>query len=251
VSHHSLTHRDLAWTATEVRRRGHNWLTSVDSTAIGGAAYARNHAVRFCSGEILLFCDADDVVEPGWIVEMCKVVGAWTIAAGRLDYRLLNPPDICWWRQATAHQLGAKFDHLPLGLSANIGIGRPLFEALSGFDESFPVGEDIDLCWRAQYLGAQLSFASEAVVNYRLREGASAAFRQSFSYGKGDAALLSRHREHGASRTLRRSLDAIRDVLLLTGRGMVERKYRRIAIVRSAAILGRLVGSLRERVWAV
>jgi GT2 family glycosyltransferase len=243
--------RDLAWTAQEVNRRGHAWLSWVDSTAVGGASYARNHAARCCTGELLLFCDADDVVDRRWIVAMCELVTPGTIVAGRLDFKLLNGPATCWWRQANASQLGQKFDHLPLGLSANLGIGRPLFEALSGFDEDLRVGEDIDLCWRAQYLGAKLIFAYDAVVNYRIREKTLDAFVQSFAYGQGDALLLSRHKNFGASRTLRRSSDAIRDVVLLTCIGVMKHEYRRMAVVRAAALLGRIIGSIRERVWAV
>ena len=42
-------------------------LRVVDASARRGAAYARNQGARHAAGDILAFCDADDIVSPGWL----------------------------------------------------------------------------------------------------------------------------------------------------------------------------------------
>ena len=47
----------------------------VDASARRGAAAARNLGVRSARGGLLAFCDADDVVRPGWVASMCDSPG--------------------------------------------------------------------------------------------------------------------------------------------------------------------------------
>src|SRR5688500_9296124 len=42
-------------------------LRLVDASARPGASHARNAGAAAATGEVLAFCDADDVVDPGWL----------------------------------------------------------------------------------------------------------------------------------------------------------------------------------------
>src|SRR4051812_37521166 len=57
-------------TVDVVRRAATGWpaLRLVPATNGVGPAYARNVGARAAAGRSLAFCDADDVVAPGWVV---------------------------------------------------------------------------------------------------------------------------------------------------------------------------------------
>ena len=120
----------------------------VDASAHRGAAAARNLGVTWARGALLAFCDADDVVRPGWIAAMGKAVTDADLVAGVFDFGALDgfssPPV-----PAATRQLG----FLPFGLTANLAVRREAFESVHGFDEDLSPEEDVDLCWRLQQAG--------------------------------------------------------------------------------------------------
>ncbi|WP_187298537.1 glycosyltransferase family 2 protein, partial [Rhodococcus sp. BS-15] len=48
-------------------------LTCVDASAQVGAAHARNRGAENASGDLLMFCDADDVVHPSWLRTLAEL----------------------------------------------------------------------------------------------------------------------------------------------------------------------------------
>ena len=60
-------------------------LRLIEANEMASAAYARNVGVSAASGQRLLFCDADDVVRPGWVAGMSAALEDASLVGGRLE----------------------------------------------------------------------------------------------------------------------------------------------------------------------
>ena len=226
-------------------------LRLVDASDRPGSNHARNCGVCAANFGRILLCDADDRVDSRWLMEMTEAFDAGhELVAGPIDYAQLNPPHVRAWRGAERAVVSRMLDFLPAGHGANMGFTRKLFDQLGGFDEDFGFGgEDVELFWRAQLAGAQLHFAPQAVVHYRLRQTLRGLFNQSIAYGAGEARLYSKFADHGVRR---RPASAIAKELwwLVSRLPFAGRIERRGAWLRHLGQqLGRLRGALECRVW--
>ncbi|GIG36621.1 glycosyltransferase [Cellulomonas pakistanensis] len=178
-------------------------LRTVDASAVRGAGAARNVGVAASRGSLVLFCDADDVVAPGWVEALRAGLRRTELVAGRLEWRLLNDPAAQASRalpQDDALQHGEPLPDLPCASSSNLGVRRDVFRRLGGFDPAARFLQDTDLCWRAQLSGAALGFEPSAVVHMRLRSGLRGAWRQGRSSGMGQRWLAARYGAVAAAR---------------------------------------------------
>ncbi len=169
-------------------------LRLVDASVRRGPAAARNVGAGVARGEHLLFCDADDVVSPGWVAALHAALAADVVAAGPWEFRRLNPSvaEADRWGPTTfCPPVGVP---LPAAGSGNLGIRADLYALLGGFDEHLRVGEDIDLCWRAQLAGRQLLEVPDAVLHVRFRAEPTRAFRQAFAYAGSDRQVAFKYR---------------------------------------------------------
>lgn len=169
----------------------------VDASARRGPAAARNIGASAASGTLLLFCDADDVVTPGWAAGLRTALQSADLVAGRLDGRSLNRGN----RASVSWEVSAEirmpfWTRFGAGASSNLGIRRAVFESVGGFDERLRTGEDVDLCWRVQLAGFTFARSPGAVVLSRQRNGRRAVFRQAYAYGAGSRALQIKYRRH-------------------------------------------------------
>lgn len=223
-------------------------LRVVDASAGSGAAHARNAGARAAAGDALVFCDADDVVGPGWLAALAAGLRQAPLVGGRLDFDLLNS-DVSY-RYEPPPAIHVHLDFLPAAASANLAVTREVFEACGGFSERHPGAgaEDVDFCWRAQLLGHALGYAEDAVVSYRLRRTAGAYRRQLRHYGTCDALLYRDFRRQGVPRpAIIGALRAWAWVLVRLPwllRSPDKELWARWLAYRS----GRLAGSLRYRV---
>lgn len=164
-----------------------------------GAAHARNVGVEQARGRCLLFCDADDVVDPRWVAALSAALVEHDMVAGAMEYARLNPPataDAVGDRQASGLLVGEPA-FLPFAGGGNLGVRREVLQAIGGFDAAMPALEDTDLCFRAQLAGFDLVFEPRAVVHVRLRTSLRSWYRQGRSWGHGTAALHRRFRAAG------------------------------------------------------
>lgn len=210
----------------------------VDASAGRGAAAARNIGVRTARGRLLAFCDADDVVRPGWIASMAHALADADLVAGVFDFGALDgfpssPPV-----PAATRQLG----FLPFGLSANLAVPRDVFESVDGFDETLSPEEDVDLCWRLQLAGKTFAVAPHAVVEKRERASGLPTFRGAWAYGRCGPRLYTRYRSQGMRRDLRGAAKAWA-WLVVTLPALVVRSRRRQWVRTLAIRSGRLAGS--------
>lgn len=217
------------------------WTTTViDSSAVRGPSAARNAGWCRLETDLVLFCDADDVVSDSWVEGMVRGLEHAGVCTGPLLQDALN--DAWMWEAVQQPWPVVRFGHLPHTSSANLGLRRTVLEQTGGFDPEFGAAEDIDLAWRATYLGYPTRFEPTASVQYRLRRGSVALFRNHRHYARWDHALVARHRTHGAAWQRR---EVVREVLA-TGWSIVRAPFGRRHRRRAAIRLGTLAGWLER-----
>ena len=67
-------------------------LRIVDARERSSEPYARNVGLREAATRSVAFCDADDVVAPGWVAAMQRALSTHDLVTGPLELEKLNPP---------------------------------------------------------------------------------------------------------------------------------------------------------------
>jgi len=160
----------------------------------GAYALACNTAVQSAKSERILFCESDDVVSPGWVRAMVAALEECELVGGALEFDRLNSPRVRASRRAIqSKRLPVLFGYRPYTLGANLGVSRPAFDRVGGFDASFIGGAvDTDLSWRVQLSGRGIRFAPDAVIHYRLRSSLSGLLKQQYRYAREDECLYAK-----------------------------------------------------------
>lgn len=168
----------------------------VDASARRGRADCLNIGIRAAAGNRLVFVDADDTVEPGWLAAMARALDAHELVAARLDTRRLNPDWTATLRPAEQDCDLPRMPHAPYcghAGGATLGFHRHVFDALDGFDPALPSLEDEDFCVRAHLAGFVLRLVPDAVYNYRFRSEPAALYRQARDYAHARALIRRRY----------------------------------------------------------
>ena len=169
-------------------------LKFVDASGTPGGAAARNLAATRARGEVLACCDADDVVDRGWLEALEEATREHEFVAGALDYSALNPHAPGWKREMLARPT-RWLGRIPFADSANLAVRKTAFNFVGGFDASLATVYDIDFSLRLLRAGHQLHFAPDAIVAKRMRREVKAIWKQSVRWGKDDVVVYKRHRD--------------------------------------------------------
>jgi GT2 family glycosyltransferase len=216
----------------------------VDTSARHGAGAARNMGAHSARGHLLAFCDADDVVRPGWLASLVATLAETDLVAGVFDFTTLDGGPRAVPVPAATRQLG----FLPFALGANLAVRREAFEAVEGFSEDLAAGEDVDLCWRLQLAGYRFTVAPDAIVEKREHTGGRQMLQTAWVYGQCDSLLYRRYRAEGMRRDLRGAAKAW--VWLVAAiPGLVSSRRRRRWARTFGIRAGRLTGSVTQHVF--
>ena len=212
-----------------------------------GISHVRNAARRVARGDLLAFCDGDDVVVPGWLAALVDGAVTYDVVGGRLDDRALNAPSVVAWRGAIPQDaLMAPLGHLPFAPGGNCAVWADVVDALGGWDPGYVAGsDDVDFSWRAQQHGFTVGFAPDAAIAYRYRADRRNLYRQFFRYGRTEALLQKRFPapRHSPLELLTTWARLLRRAPALRRRG-----DDRVILLREWAYhWGRLVGSAEHR----
>lgn len=221
----------------------------VDASATAGINHARNRGAAEARGELLLFCDADDVVQPGWVAAYWHARGEWDMAGGPVDTVSLNTP-----HQRTLHLGGPgaglnSFGWLATFMGCNFAVHRVVHTTIGGFDESFRGGgDDIDFAFRGQLAGFRLGYVPDAEVAYRLRDTLRAAVRQHYHYGRTRPHLYRKFRASGMPRRSWRHTARSYAVAAARLPDMVRSDERAKWVIHAAFMIGMARGSLHDHI---
>ncbi|MGA4670199.1 glycosyltransferase family 2 protein [Propionibacteriaceae bacterium Y1923] len=224
-------------------------LRIVDASDRRSASHARNVGIGAALGQVLLFCDADDMVSDDWVEVMASYVRPGAMVNGWGDYTLLNSPD-SYQGAGLTDGLIMRCGFKPGIESGNLGVSARDARAVGGFDESYPYAEDIDFGWRAQVAGVELS-SVPALVHYRVRAGAKDVFRQHRRWSIYSIMLRRRWVDQiPPSYSLRYSvIEFVRQSVLFPARWATTRGHGRRELLRQyGTAVGELEGLLRFKV---
>jgi glycosyltransferase involved in cell wall biosynthesis len=225
-------------------------LRIVDSSDRRGINHARNVGAAAARGDLVLLCDADDVVDSGWVAAMAEAARHCDVLGGRLDEDTLNDPLARAGRPAQPQdELPTALRFLPYAVGANCGIRTSVVRELGGFNEDYVRGAaDIEFFWRAQLAGHRLCFVPDAVVQYRYRPGTKKLARQFYRYGMAEAQLYRDFGTQVPKDDLRTVLWRWRCILAETRRAVRHPSARADWARQLAYRTGRIRGSIRFRV---
>jgi glycosyltransferase involved in cell wall biosynthesis len=175
-------------------RATHDRVRIVSAPDRHNLSYVRNVGVEEAGGDLIAFCDDDDIVGPRWVEAMAHALLEPPHVASRLVYHRLNSPEAMTGRRRFQSDTLETFLGYPIA-QGPCGVQRWLWDALGGNDESLSYsGEDFDFSIRAQReLGVSPVLAPDADYHYRTRTSPRALFRQSRRYGRSHVTLYHRH----------------------------------------------------------
>ena len=224
----------------------------VDADEHLSLSYARNAGVDAARGRSVAFCDDDDIVESGWVAAIGDALEVHPFVASAFEYAALNDPVVAAARGSfQTRELGSVFG-MPVASGGGSGCRRSLWEKLGGNSlDFFTSAEDLDFSLRVtRDGGVKPILCGDAVYHVRLRSGFRASFSQAWRFAESSVAL---YRVHGNSfqarreptrRTIRRWLGLVwRLPQLLSEQGRLAWSWQ------LGYRLGRVRGSIRERVW--
>lgn len=222
----------------------------VFATERSGVSHARNVGLAAATGEVLLVCDADDVVADSWISSMVEGLRSFDLVGGRLSTTELNSAQQRAWHDGETHDLPTAAAFLPYAVGANVGMHKDVAMALHGWDETYVGGgDDVDFSWRAQLHGYRLGYVHDGVVQYRLPTTPKSLSRKAYTKGQAGPQLYRAYRGSGAERrSVIGALKAIAWLCLNVGR-IFHNQKRAVWLRVAASNLGRWKGSLKYRVF--
>jgi GT2 family glycosyltransferase len=215
-----------------------------------GRAYACNVGARAAKGDAFLFCDADDVVAPGWLVALAEALEQHEFVAGTIEVEALNEGKA--WRHHPGHFATRRnLFFLPFACGALMALSREAFERVGGFNEGASFCEDVDLSWRLQLQGYPLHPVPDAVVHYRYRETLQAMWTQNVRYGAAHVYLYKQFASYGMPRSsVRGTYYRYREWIIGLPHLLGGEETRKAQVLRKAALCwGRLRGSVRYRTF--
>lgn len=252
VSDNGSTDESMSITESYRERLPH--LCVVDSSDRPGAAHARNAGVLAATGDALAFCDADDQVSTGWVAAIAKALSEHDFVASRWDTSKYNAPWVQRSRGNPQQNDIQRYTYPPYLTHAGgsgLGIKRSIYEAVGGYDELMLRLEDTDFCWKVQLAGVELRFAPDALVHIRYPNTLSDLYRQARDYAEYNVLLYEKYRPLGMPKLpWQDSLN--RWIRLLRELGKIHSPVSRGRFAwQLGARVGRLKGSIKNRVWAL
>ncbi|MGW5285436.1 glycosyltransferase [Rhodococcus pyridinivorans] len=155
----------------------------VDASRRRGAAHARNVGANDATGEFLAFCDADDVVYPGWLETLVTHRHDADIIATAAE--ALPSDSEAGRRPLPAPENQGRHPFRPFISGGTFACLRSTYLDLGGMDERYLSNEDVAFSWRAQSAGLTVHTIPDVLLGVRRRNTIRACWKQGRSRAVG------------------------------------------------------------------
>jgi glycosyltransferase involved in cell wall biosynthesis len=214
-----------------------------------GASFARNAGAEAALGDYLLFVDDDDRVTPGWLEAMARAAEHADIIQGKNRFVYCGSDGIDTITISESEGLSDAWGFLPCVSGANSGIHKDLFREVGGFNERYKRAQDLEFFWRAQMATGRLAeFVADAVLEYRLRSGMRAVWKQAYDDSTAVPMLYRDFRSHGMPRRAWANLQGWTRIARYGPRWILSYRGREELAKEAGWLIGRMVGSIHQRV---
>jgi len=165
-----------------------------------GSYNARNCGALQAKGSIIVFTDADCIVDKNWLRNIKAAFDDPKIGAVAGNIRGHKPEGIVeifhslfTLKTSPQDNLFKSFSLTEGGFpTANIAVKKDLFLKLGGFDSTRLSGADYDFCNRVYREECYIRYISSGIVYHVHRNDITNTYRQAFKFGESHAYLLSK-----------------------------------------------------------
>jgi GT2 family glycosyltransferase len=166
-----------------------------------GATRALNAGVRASTGALLLFIDDDCIASPDLIQAMLRLFedGLGKLIGGRIELHDAADLPICIKTEREPDVAHSFQQILHIAYSANMALGREVYDRIGGFDVRFGPGsalkgaDDLDFVYRAFTAGVPVSYEPDMVVYHNHgRKCPLVARRLLRGYNRGHGAMAAK-----------------------------------------------------------
>lgn len=130
-----------------------------------GSYFARNRGIEVAKSEVLLFVDADTIVQPGWFELVAEKWERNDYLA--FDINLKIKPTDSWLKQYSAFsefQCHSYWSKNHFGPTAFLMVKKRIFTETGLFDESLASGGDLELGNRCWHAGFKMTFIENSHI---------------------------------------------------------------------------------------
>ncbi len=176
-----------------------------------GEAAARNRSLAEANGEVLAFTDADCVPDDDWLANALRCLeegpDCAAVAGPVVGYRprgfVERYLSVAAFPTPRARVVVHRWSFPPPTFyTANLLVRREALQGAGPFDETLPVGVDVDLCLRLLRGGHRILYDPRPVVAHVQRDSLRKMTRRLFQYGTGVPGWFRKHAEAGLWLTL-------------------------------------------------
>lgn len=149
----------------------------------------RNMGIKKSKGDILVFIDAGCIADIGWLVKLTSPIihGRENVTAGKVNSIDKKNIHNQVWDKRTSNYI------LECGC-ANLSFKRRVIKDVGLFDETFSIGEDIDLTYRMNKIGYKINYIPSAIVFHNWG-GLYQEINRGVKYGEASVNLYKKHKD--------------------------------------------------------
>ncbi len=236
---------------------------------VRGRSQARNAGIKKARGEIVIFLDADCTPQSGWLAELTKPFDNSTIGcvAGAIQNVGTGTPFSDYLLRKGHLAQSVYFNHPfhPYAATGNAAFRRAVLDKIGLFDELLWAGHDADLSWRMQIeTDYKIAAAPKACVCHRQDLSCRGFLEQKRRHAQGAVLLYKKYRAYrqGEVASLKETYWEYRSILkraliclgqflksrITSGTTLMADQHYQL-LIELGEKLGRIEGSIRNRVW--